>query len=393
MDVAPKPGGLSSTAKYAIAAALVILVLLAVFFSIPSQGPTTSTIQETGPTTSVSSTNVSNPTNSTTTIPIPAVYAHVQLYCIGGTNSSGAVSSSYFTNIYNNTPGITFWEPATPYPLAVQLASCTSYENTMYCIGGQYPDVNQTLQATNSTYYSTMVQFGNTTWNASTPYPDAVRAASCVTYLGYVYCIGGANNTGYPVPSNYYAPINSSGIGNWTPTASYPANVYFQSCATYAGYVYCVGGWPAPSNVLEDMHLQPVSSVYYAQLTPNGLSGWQQTTSYPYNVSNTACTAWDGYLYCVGEDPSSRANLSYIAPILNQGIGSWLPTSAFPLSTRQATECLTKYGNIYCIGASKNVTLGVGSVYSSPLNITGEFKWQPQIPYYAPTSLPSCIVG
>ncbi len=86
------------------------------------------------------------------------------------------------------------------------------------------------------------------TWNSTNGAIDgtSMGTISCATYAGYVYCLGGS-------AANYntaYAPILSSGIGTWSYTTAYPmgsgvgsvGGINSASCATNSGYIYCVGG-------------------------------------------------------------------------------------------------------------------------------------------------------
>ena len=86
-------------------------------------------------------------------------------------------------------------------------------------------------------------------WNSTTTYPLMVSGHSCVTSSGYIYCVGGAR--GSPpqfYDSVYYALLNSSGVGAWTKTTSYPTKITGESCVASYGYIYCVGGKSAPGS-------------------------------------------------------------------------------------------------------------------------------------------------
>ena len=115
---------------------------------------------------------------------------------------------------------------------------------------------------------------------------------SCATYSGYIYCVGGGTGLG-STPAAYYAPISSSGVGAWATTASYPTAINYQSCATYSGYIYCVGGLSGgKGNVL--------SAVYFAPVSSSGVSAWTSTTRYPTTIEEQSCAIYSGYIYCVG---------------------------------------------------------------------------------------------
>ena len=59
----------------------------------------------------------------------------------------------------------------------------------------------------------------------------------------------------------YYAQLSGAGIGAWTSTTPYGGGrVDSQSCVSYSGYVFCIGGFAA----LTDGSTSYISSVYYA---------------------------------------------------------------------------------------------------------------------------------
>jgi len=95
---------------------------------------------------------------------------------------------------------------------------------------------------------------------STSSYPTNIAYQSCGTYSGYIYCVGGNTGSG-PTSAVYYAPVSSSGVGAWTSTTSFPTKVEYQSCATSSGYIYCVGGESAAS------YPGYTSTVFYADLT------------------------------------------------------------------------------------------------------------------------------
>jgi hypothetical protein len=106
----------------------------------------------------------------------------------------------------------------------------------------------------------------NSPWGATTSYPVNVTGQSCVTYSGYIYCVGGyiGQNPSDPV---YYAPISSAGVGTWVRSSNnYPISVYDESCVVgtsttlfgTTASIICVGGETNAGGT------QATSSVYAA---------------------------------------------------------------------------------------------------------------------------------
>jgi hypothetical protein len=128
----------------------------------------------------------------------------------------------------------------------------------------------------------------------STNYPTAVRQQSCVATNSDLYCVGGYDQT-----TVYYAPLTSSGIGQWTAAASYPfsTGANLLSCAASGDMVFCVDGHTGP-NVS--------SAVYRAALSASGVGKWVADASYPIAVWGLSCAAYDNSLYCVGGEDAAN---------------------------------------------------------------------------------------
>src|SRR6266550_4500299 len=93
-----------------------------------------------------------------------------------------------------------------------------------------------------STSVPTTGQVGS--WNRTTSYPLPLAAMSCVSSDGFAYCVGGGDEAA-PRGSGglnvtYYAPLSTSGVGQWIKTTDYPLAVQNPSCVTNSGYIYCV---------------------------------------------------------------------------------------------------------------------------------------------------------
>ena len=175
-------------------------------------------------------------------------------------------------------------------------------------------------------------------WRATTSYPLVIDGTSgvagqpCIQSNGTVYCIGGQDGSGDPSSQVYSAPLTDQGIGNWTQAPnSYPTTIMFQPCVGSGGYVYCVGG-------IYNGDADEVAFAYYAPLTSSGLGQWRPTASYPIPVDSQACVASSGYVYCVGGEnetagtnaTAAATNSAWYAPISASGIGHWNHTTAYP---------------------------------------------------------------
>jgi hypothetical protein len=184
--------------------------------------------------------------------------------------------------------------------------------------------------------------------------PESSTYQSCISDSNIVYCVEG-NQT-------YYAPLSSSGIGNWRVTTSYP----FESgtCVASGGYIYCIAGEEGGA---------PSDSVYFAQLSSSGIGRWTQTTSYPFALDyGPSCIASAGYVYCLGGNSTiagtGGSDLVYYAPISSSGVGSWQQVGTYGytqgvqvavlngpgpyVDLGSGPACVTSSGDAYCVGGA-----------------------------------------
>ncbi len=304
------------------------------------------------------------------------------IYCVGGTDASSpnpVPRNNVYTSssISGSSTNITAWTAdANSYPSPVNSQSCLVYSGDIFCVGGSYDTGPDDIP---SSYYASLNNGEVGTWNVTTAYPTAIDTLSCVAYSGYIYCVGGNSEPAGSSSSQdltynlvWYAPISSSGIGNWTETTAYPVGangIYIPICYTTGGYIYCLGGLDSNGNA--------VNSVYYASLSSTGVGTWTQTTSYPISLTSQACVINSGTIYCIGGEGSNQGqyyNSVYYAPISSSGIGNWTKTSSsgnFPDSA--TTSCVLLSGNIYCIGgADASSNEETPNVYFiSPSSLTG----------------------
>lgn len=271
------------------------------------------------------------------------------VYCIGGQDVAYGPHNAVYTSsaISSSSGNITSWTlDSIVYPQTIYGQACVVYTSYVYCVGGTYNDVGDDVA---SSYYAPLNSNGVVgTWTATTAYPTPVDGQYCVASSGYIYCVGGFDEiygtNASSLASNfvYYAPLSASGIGSWSNSTAYPANVYLPSCFAANGYIYCVGGADSSSG-------NAVSTDYYASLSSSGVGAWVQTTPYPIVASGQACAISSGYIYCVGgAGSSSYLNTVYYATVSSGGIGTWTKAGNYPQSI--ATDCVISSGYMYCVG-------------------------------------------
>ncbi len=285
--------------------------------------------------------------NQSTSYPIGIVYqscvtSFSDIYCVGGQSSTyHGVNSTYYAPI--SSSGIGTWASTGSYiSTGIWAESCLSTSSEVYCVGGVgNAGFSATVSATNSTFYASLSASGVGTWAQGTDYPTYIAGESCVTSSGYIYCVGGANNSsvlGYEdLNSTYYAPVSSSGIGTWTQSTSYPTPIAFQSCIASSSDIYCVGG--------VNSTYYYINSTYYAPISSSGIGNWTETASYPFPVLYQSCVSTSADLYCTGgfysvtDEPS---NSSYFSS-MSSSTSSSTTTSTVSSSSSTTTVSSTRF--------------------------------------------------
>jgi hypothetical protein len=286
------------------------------------------------------------------------------IYCIGGQDVNNGPHNGVYTSsaVSSSSGNITSWTPDSDlYPQTIYGQSCVASSGYVYCVGGTYDDGGDDV---NASYYAPLASNGVVgAWSPTTSFPIPVDAQSCVASSGYIYCVGGideaagTNATSYPSELVYYAPLSSSGIGSWSKSLSYPAGTYLPSCAEDNGYVYCVGGVNSGGDA--------VNTDYYASLSSSGVGTWTPTTPYPIVANGQSCATSSGYVYCVGgAGSSSYLNNVYYATVSSAGIASWTKAGNYPQSV--LTDCAISSGYMYCVGGLGSSQL-YGAAYYIPL--------------------------
>jgi len=315
--------------------------------------------------------NYPSGTNAVSTTTAPAITT---------TSLTTSTSSSSATS---NTASIPLaWGASVGYPTEVWAHSCITWGGFMYCVGGLIGG-STVSNVTSAVYYAPLSSSGAGQWTRTTSYPVGIRSQSCVAGAGNIYCIGGYTNS---TISNavYFASLSSSGVGQWTSTTSYPAPVWTQSCvgSTNGVYsssgIYCVGGI-TPSN--------PESrNVYYAPFSSSGLGQRTNTTSYPVGVRQQSCAISSSDLYCVGGFSSTSV---YYAPLTASGVGQWTNTTSYPFTGGvNSASCVTPGSEIYCIGGFIH-----DSVYHATLSSSGVGQWTNSTNYPASVWGESCAAS
>ncbi|MDE1870358.1 MAG: hypothetical protein KGH71_05255 [Candidatus Micrarchaeota archaeon] len=278
------------------------------------------------------------------------------VYCVGGQQGS-TYSNVYYSSL--SATGVGAWTSANSYPIPIRVSSCTDYGGYVYCIDG----INGGGADVNNVYYAALSSGGVGTWAFASNYPLTEHYHTCAASGGYVYCVGGY--TGSVVNNVYYAAVSGSGTGAWSPTTNYPIPIYDANCAIYGNVIYCIGGGSSG--------FAPLTYTYYAPISSGGVGAWSLTTPYPANVQDTSCATNAGYIYCVGGSTNGNTNV-YYAAVSGSGIASWTATNSYPVAIT-SHSCGISGGEIYCIGGAISGSSPTGAVYYAAVSSAGVGAW------------------
>jgi hypothetical protein len=337
---------------------------------------------------------VQNPLNSTTAF---------QIQNASGANLFAADTSNMILSLNGANSGALNsggWQATSAVNVSASLKarryqSSVVYNGYVYYIAGN--DGTSATAATNTVYYARLNVDGTIpavgaqgTWAATTSLPVNRQFPTSVVANGYLYVIGGSDNT-TTQSTVYYTKINSDGTlgASWNQANSINVGAVNKpreghSSVVANGYLYVIGGWDGAA-----MN----STTYYAKLNADGtLGAWNSTTAVNggsavgYHTSVVA----NGYVYVIGGNSTNKvggtnaATLStvYFAKLNSDGtVGTWTSTTPINGGTnRQGHMSVVMNGNLYVIGGSSdNGPTSQTTVYYAPLNADGTISggsWQ-----------------
>jgi len=213
------------------------------------------------------------------------------LYYVGGCTNIGCTT---FTNVVNYTPISadgnlgTAWSTTSAMGTNRAFFGLVAYGGYMYAIGGQ----NATNTALATTEHAQINSNGTlNAWAADTSMGAGNERADFgyAYYNGYVYIVGGTNNSAALQTSVFYAQIGSPGL-TWTTTgvnAIATARSGLMVMA-YGGSLFAMGGFDG-TNYLADVQYTPIAS-------DHTISTWTATTSMPQGVRQGTIYAANGYV-------------------------------------------------------------------------------------------------
>ena len=197
---------------------------------------------------------------------------------------------------------------------------------------------------------------------------------------GFLFVIGGVDDTGQPTTTVTRAMLNPDGtLGSQVGATALPVPLHSLGAALFRSSIYVVGG-ATTDNV-------PVSTVYRAQIDTLGMLGpWEVVTNaLPAARAYHATQTFGGYLYAVGgetgtvtiDDSNFTSNASKLAEVVYSRIdlrsgdlGAWTLNTSEMQKRRSKHSALVAGGNVFVSaglyagggnGSSENISAQINS--------------------------------
>ncbi len=200
--------------------------------------------------------------------------------------------------------------------------------------------------------------------------PDARTNFSLAAYNGFLFALGGLDDTGTRTNTTYVTKLGANGEPQlWHPTDTNKSNWAYwhqttdlssirsdSAVVAYNNRLYLLGGRSTSG---------PVNTVEYADINPNGtLGSWTPGTNLPSSLYAHSAQIYNDRLYIIGGASSiggaPSANVYYSRLNSNGALNSWMQTTSMP------TSRMSSGGNIAVIwGAYIYVTGGCSTVNAS----------------------------
>ena len=282
-----------------------------------------------------------------------------------------------------NNAGVTWTANTTNLATARARAGSVAANGYIYLIGGVVDNGNSAI---GTVEYAKMSADGSVgSWTSTTSLPTSAgtgrKQFEPVVVNGYIYVIGGRDNTPAAKSTVFYAKLNTDGaVGAWQTSAnSLPFPRFAAGTVAYNNYIYVMGGFDSGNTA--------VKTVYSAKVAPDGSVGsWTQRTDMPSSTGNTGelggiagAVVANGYVYLAGgyDTGGQQDDITY-GKLNIDGTVNWGAVQTSLLSTGGADEDFREYvanGYLYVVGGDNDnrvVAFALGSsgaVGATPISL------------------------
>ena len=311
------------------------------------------------------------------------VYHRGYIYITGGQDSSsGTLNSIQYAQVNNGGAGtVGSWTSTSSLTTGRTHQTTVAYNGYLYVAGGTDAGLGAWL---NDIEYAPLNSNGTVgTWTTdSHTFTNAREGHGMIAYNGYLYIVGGFDGSATYFNDVQYAPIGSNGAL----TANFASTNTFDTAGrdgiglqAYNGYMYVVGGW---DNTIDH------ADTRYAPINSNGTVGtWTDSGNNFTNArSHLQTLINNGYLYVLGGNGTATyKDVQYASINANGTLGAWKMTNSFN-GVRQEFAAGVENGYLYIMGGNSGngTTNPIADVQYAPINANGSLG-----PWSHTTSLPS----
>lgn len=279
-------------------------------------------------------------TTSGTAAPRPegtAVSANGYMYLIGGFDGSATYDSVYYAKILADG-SLDTWQATTSLPQERAFHGSIVANGYLYVIGGD----DSSNVATDTVYYARLKTDGTVgSWQTTTVLSNPRSDFGIATSNGYVYVVGGLDDTGASNNSVLYAKLKTDGtIGNWIATNSLSSSLSRHSTVVASGYIYAIGGY-------DGFLARVTDEVEYAKLNIDGtVDSWQvNPNDLPSGIYYNPSAVANGYLY------TEQAGFLHYAKLNTDGSTGTFATASNTTGAAGEGSMVVVNGRIYYVGA------------------------------------------
>ncbi|MBI5357362.1 hypothetical protein HZB74_00720 [Candidatus Saccharibacteria bacterium] len=278
----------------------------------------------------------------------------------------------------NNSPELQAWATTTAIPSSITLGAhaTVTHNGYIYIIGGYSGSPTPGFQTT--IRYAKIKTDGTLdSWtSASNPLPAALGRHSAIVVNGYLYVIGGTTDNVNALRTVRYAKLNADGsVGSWATTAdlgSVAGDRRWDAAVTSAnGYIYLIGGSDNTNSQDE---------IFYARPNADGtISSWStESDLLPAVRYGIGAVSANGYLYVYGGGNGATSYAATYYARINAdpstGTAAWSTDSDSNLNTSRFFHgAAVSNGYVYAIGGATGTdgATAYASVEYSRLNTDG----------------------
>jgi len=247
------------------------------------------------------------------------------VYVIGGTTERGGQENpdpSVLRARITPAGEIGAWEPTTPLPESRHYAATLVLNDVVYVIGGS--NGGMTSHRFNTAVFSRPLPNGSLLpWAESQPFPgQGLSNITAVSTPGHIHVIGGLDGDGSPTAKVWTNSIHADGsMGAWAAGPPLPAPSWYHAAGVAGGRVYVWGGLPTyqPENVYATVVSAPV-------LGSGKLGEWRrEQNQLPTGFYSAASAVAGPYLISFCPRYAGGANSSdvWFARVTPQGLSPW----------------------------------------------------------------------